>query len=77
VPDDNFVPSVDRMIDAISEKTRIVYLANPENPAGTYLSGTEVRRLHAALPDNVLLVIDAAYEEYVDAPDYEPAQKLI
>ncbi len=65
------------MIEAVSEKTRIVYLANPENPAGTYLSGTEVRRLHAALPENVLLVIDGAYEEYVDAADYEPAQKLV
>ena len=77
VPDDNFVPSVDRMIGALTERTRIVYLANPENPAGTYLSGAEVRRLHAALPENVLLIIDAAYEEYVDADDYEPAHKLV
>lgn len=76
VPDDVFKPSVDRMIAALTERTRIVYLANPENPAGTYLSGAEVRRLHTALPENVLLVIDAAYEEYVDAEDYEPAQKL-
>ncbi|WP_170765077.1 pyridoxal phosphate-dependent aminotransferase [Ruegeria lacuscaerulensis] len=77
VPDDDFKPSVDRMIAALTDRTRIVYLANPENPAGTYLSGAEVRRLHAALPDNVLLVIDAAYEEYVDADDYEPAHKLV
>jgi len=77
VPDDNFKPSVDGMIAALTDKTRIVYLANPENPAGTYLNGTEVRRLHAALPDNVLLVIDAAYEEYVDASDYEPAHILV
>ncbi|WP_406645553.1 histidinol-phosphate transaminase [Aliisedimentitalea scapharcae] len=77
VADDNFKPSVDRMIAGVTEKTRIVYLANPENPAGTYLSGAEVRRLHAALPDNVLLVIDAAYEEYVDAADYEPAHVLV
>lgn len=77
VPDDAFKPSVDRMIDALSERTRIVYLANPENPAGTYLNGTEVRRLHAAIPKDVLLVIDAAYEEYVDADDYEPAHKLV
>jgi histidinol-phosphate aminotransferase len=77
VADDNFKPLVDDMIAALSEKTRIVYLANPENPAGTYLSGAEVRRLHTALPDHVLLVIDAAYEEYVDAPDYEPAHVLV
>lgn len=77
VPDDNFKPSVDRMIAAMSERTRIVYLANPENPAGTYLSGVEVRRLHAAMPNDALLVIDSAYEEYVDAPDYEPTHKLV
>jgi histidinol-phosphate aminotransferase len=77
VPDDNFVPSVDNLIAGITDKTHIVYLANPENPAGTYLSGVEVRRLHAAMPETALLVIDAAYEEYVDAPDYEPADKLV
>ncbi|MFZ1726509.1 MAG: histidinol-phosphate transaminase [Albidovulum sp.] len=77
VPDDNFVPSVDNMISALTDQTRIVYLANPENPAGTYLNGKEVRRLHAALPDTVLLVIDSAYEEYSDAADYEPAHRLV
>ena len=77
VPDDNFKPSVEGMIAALTERTRIVYLANPENPAGTYLSGVEVRRLHAAMPENALLVIDAAYEEYADAADYEPAHKLV
>ena len=77
VPDDNFVPSVDNLIAGITDQTRIVYLANPENPAGTYLSGAEVRRLHAAMPKTALLVIDAAYEEYVDAPDYESAHNLV
>ncbi len=77
VDDDSFKPSVDRMIDALSERTRVVYLANPENPAGTYLNRAELRRLHAALPDHVLLIIDAAYEEYVDAHDYEPAHRLV
>ena len=77
VADDGFKPSVSRMIDALTERTRIVYLANPENPAGTYLSGKEIRWLHAALPENVLLIIDAAYEEYVEAEDYEPAHVLV
>lgn len=77
VADDNFVPSVDRMIATLSDRTRIVYLANPENPAGTMLPGREVRRLHAALPDHVLLVIDSAYEEYVDDPDHEPPHLLV
>lgn len=77
VADDDFKPSVDRMIAAITERTRIVYLANPENPAGTYLSGAEVRRLHSAMPESALLVLDSAYEEYADAPDYEPGHKLV
>jgi histidinol-phosphate aminotransferase len=77
VADDNFEPSVDRMLKAITPRTRMVYLANPENPAGTYLSGAEVRRLHAGLPDNVLLVLDCAYEEYVEASDYEPGHRLV
>lgn len=77
VPDDNFRPSVERMIGAITERTRIVYIANPENPAGTYLSGEEVRRLHAAMPGNAMLIIDSAYEEYTDAADYKPAHTLV
>jgi histidinol-phosphate aminotransferase len=77
VPDDNFKPSVDRMIAAITPRTRIVYIANPENPAGTYLTGPEVRRLHASMPEDALLIIDSAYEEYVDAANYEPAHKLV
>ncbi|MGE0005337.1 MAG: histidinol-phosphate transaminase [Parvibaculaceae bacterium] len=77
VPDDDFKPSVDRMIAAITRRTRIVYIANPENPAGTYLTGPEVRRLHASMPEDALLVIDSAYEEYVEAADYEPAHRLV
>lgn len=77
VPDDDFKPSVERMIAAMNARTRIVYLANPENPAGTYLSGEEIDRLHAAMPKTALLVIDNAYDEYVDASDYAPAHKLV
>jgi len=76
VDDIDFTPSVDAILKAVTDKTRMVYLANPENPAGSYLPGSEISRLHRALPARVLLVLDCAYEEYVDAPDYEPAQLL-
>jgi len=76
VDDDDLTPSVDAMLAAVTPNTRMVYLANPENPAGTYLPGSEIRRLHASLPEHVLLVLDCAYEEYVDAADYEAAQLL-
>ncbi len=77
VPDDDFVPSVDRMIAAMTDQVRIVYLANPENPAGTYLSGADIRRLHAAMPTHALMILDCAYEEYVEAPDYEAGSVLV
>ena len=52
---------VDAMLAAVTPKTRMVYIANPNNPTGSYLTATEMARLHAGLPDDVLLVIDAAY----------------
>jgi histidinol-phosphate aminotransferase len=76
VPDVELTTSVDALLEAVNENTRMVYIANPENPAGTYISGAEVRRLHQALPGNVLLVLDCAYEEYVDADDYEAGHRL-
>ncbi len=57
--------------------TRIVFLANPNNPTGTYLPAEELRRLRAGLPESVLLVIDAAYAEYVDADDYATGVDLV
>ena len=76
VDDDNFTTSVDAILTAVTDQTRMVYIANPENPAGSYLPGNEIRRLHRGLPDHVLLVLDCAYEEYVDAEDYEPGSRL-
>ncbi len=68
---------VDAILDAVNAKTKIVFLANPNNPTGTYLPFEEVRRLHAALPRHVLLVIDAAYAEYVRRNDYEAGIELV
>jgi histidinol-phosphate aminotransferase len=64
------------MLAAVSAKTRLVFLANPNNPTGTYLTREEVGRLHADLPPHVLLVIDAAYAEYVTAADYDDGLTL-
>ncbi|MCC6008526.1 MAG: aminotransferase class I/II-fold pyridoxal phosphate-dependent enzyme [Rhodobacteraceae bacterium] len=77
VPGEGFRTSVDALLAAVTERTRMVYLANPENPSGTWLTGSEVRRLHAGLPDNVLLVIDGAYEDYVDDPAFESGARLV
>src|SRR3546814_8170727 len=60
-----------------SDLTRLVFLANPNNPTGTHLPPDEVRRLRAGLPDRVLLVLDAAYAEYVRQPDYTAGIELV
>jgi histidinol-phosphate aminotransferase len=67
---------VDKMLAAVTPKTRMVYVANPNNPTGTFLTSAQMRRLHAGLPDDVLLVIDAAYSEYVTAKDYEAGMEM-
>jgi histidinol-phosphate aminotransferase len=68
---------VDALLAAVTERTRMVFLANPNNPTGTYLPFEEVRRLHAGLPKHVLLVLDAAYAEYVRKNDYEAGIELV
>jgi histidinol-phosphate aminotransferase len=76
-PEHDLTADVDALLRAVTPKTRIVFLANPNNPTGTYLSSEEVQRLHAGLPKSVLLVIDAAYAEYVQRNDYEPGVTLV
>ncbi len=68
---------VDAMLACVTPKTRLVFLANPNNPTGTYLPISEVKRLHAGLPGNVVLVLDAAYAEYVRRNDYEAGMELV
>jgi histidinol-phosphate aminotransferase len=68
---------VDAILAAVTAKTKMVFLANPNNPTGTYLPFEEVRRLHAGLPKRVLLVLDAAYAEYVRRNDYEAGVELV
>ncbi len=67
---------VEAMLAAVTPRTRMVFVANPNNPTGTCLNREEMARLHAGLPDHVLLVIDAAYAEYVGAKDYEAGLEM-
>jgi histidinol-phosphate aminotransferase len=77
VPETDCRADVDAILAAVTERTKIVFLANPNNPTGTYLPMEEVRRLHVGLPDDVLLVLDAAYAEYVRRNDYESGIELV
>ncbi len=76
-PETALTADVDAIIARVTPATRMVFLANPNNPTGTYLGFDAVKRLRAALPDNVLLVLDAAYAEYVRANDYEAGIELV
>jgi histidinol-phosphate aminotransferase len=77
VKETDLTADVDAILKAVTAKTKIVYLANPNNPTGTYLPFDEVKRLHAGLPKHVLLVLDAAYAEYVRRNDYESGLELV
>jgi histidinol-phosphate aminotransferase len=76
-PETDFRADIDQLLARVSERTRILFLANPNNPTGTYLPAKDVARLRAALPETVLLVIDAAYAEYVANDDYRPGIDLV
>ncbi len=75
-PERDLTTDVDAILARVTERTRIVYVTNPNNPTGTYLPFEEIRRLHAGLPPHVLLVIDGAYAEYVRANDYTAGLEL-
>jgi histidinol-phosphate aminotransferase len=77
VPERNLTADVDAMLAAVGPRTRLVFLANPNNPTGTMVPAAEVARLRAGLPEEVLLVLDSAYAEYVTRPDYDPGVALV
>ena len=76
-PETDYTANVDAILKCITSKTKVVFLANPNNPTGTYIPFDEVKRLHNGLPPHVLLVLDAAYAEYVRRNDYEAGLELV
>ncbi|HEX7007651.1 MAG TPA: histidinol-phosphate transaminase [Alphaproteobacteria bacterium] len=76
-PAPNQTADVDALIERITERTRIIYLDNPNNPCGTYIPADEVRRLRDNVPSHVVLVIDSAYADFVDARDYTDGIELV
>jgi histidinol-phosphate aminotransferase len=76
-PETDLTADVDALLARVTPQTRLVFLANPNNPTGSWLPVSELRRLHAGLPGRVLLVIDSAYAEYVTAAGYSDGQELV
>lgn len=75
-PETRLKADVDALLAAVTSRTRLVFLANPNNPTGSYLDAGELARLHAGLPEDVVLVVDAAYAEFVTAADYDSGLRL-
>lgn len=76
-PETDYRTDVDAILAKVTERTKIVFLANPNNPTGTFLPRDEIERLARSLPESVLLVLDAAYAEYVERPDYSAGVELV
>jgi histidinol-phosphate aminotransferase len=76
-PERDLTADVDALLARVGPQTRVVLIANPNNPTGTYLGVAAMDRLHAGLPPSVVLAIDAAYAEFVDRDDYEPGVRLV
>jgi histidinol-phosphate aminotransferase len=75
--EDDYTADVDSLLAGVSAKTRLLFLANPNNPTGTYVPSQEVKRLREELRDDVLLVVDAAYAEFVSRNDYDSGRDLV
>ena len=77
VPAKNWGHDLQAMSEAIEDDTRLIFIANPNNPTGTYVGLAEIKTFMGSIPENVLVVVDEAYFEYVDAPGYETVLGLI
>jgi len=75
-PENNFTSSVNNILSSVTRKTKIVFVANPNNPTGTYISKDEMLKLRKKLRSDILLVLDDAYFEYINFKDYENGLKL-
>jgi histidinol-phosphate aminotransferase len=76
-PETDLRTDVDALLGHVTTRTKLVFIANPNNPTGSYITGDELERLHAGLPEDVVLVIDAAYADYVSREDYADGQDLV
>lgn len=76
-PEKNLKADPEALLKAVTDKTKIIFLANPNNPTGSYLTREEIVDFHAKLPSSVVLVLDAAYAEYVEDPDYTAGHDLV
>ena len=73
----NLTTDIEAMLALVDERTRMVFIANPNNPTGSYIPGSQLRALREQLREDIILVVDAAYAEYMEEPDYEAGEKMV
>ena len=76
-PEEEFRTSIDALIERITPKTKLIALANPNNPTGTYNTIDEIDRLITAVPNNIVIILDGAYAEYVEHSDYNAGARWV
>lgn len=77
VEDTNYTADVDKILAAVTDKTKIIFVANPNNPTGTYIPISEIERLWQNIPDHILLVLDSAYAEFIREEDYDAGIEFV
>ena len=77
VKEKNLKTDVDAIINAVNKKTKIIFIANPNNPTGSYLNKDEINKLVSNIPSNVLIVLDHAYQEFVTINDFYDGIKIV
>ena len=76
-PERNLTVDVEALLAAVTPKTKIVFVANPNNPTGTVIPFSDIKRLREGLPESVILGLDGAYAEYMTRADYEDGRSLV
>jgi histidinol-phosphate aminotransferase len=76
-PEPDYRIDVDEILKLVDGRTRLVFIANPANPTGTWIPGSEIRRLQAGLPPSVILVLDGAYSEFISDPAFEDGLSMV
>lgn len=76
-PEKNLRVDIDALLAAVTKRTKLVFVANPNNPTGSYITKAELKKLRDGLPANVLLVVDGAYAEYCEQKDYSCGRELV
>lgn len=76
-PEKNLTTDVDALLNAVTDRTKLLFIANPNNPTGSYIKRDEIKRLRDHLREDILLILDAAYAEYVENPEYTAGHDLV